>query len=326
MAAVADSALFQKIIVFLAIYTLITGVVNTTWSGGISASDIALAMGSDNHNQNLPGQAIPVAGYTSIGSSYRSILDFSTLSGFDPNFTVISSSFFGPKEWERIDGSGYLSDYATETNFAYIDILGVQPSNGVYDVTYSVFNQFREYPLYTLVSGVEVWNGRVSGFYVKYDQSGISAVRILDPTNPLDSIAYPYANLGQTIRTVFNPVSETVDVYIDNNSVGTLSGWTYNNLKPVGYASTEFNSGTYNAGIAASHAGLNVYSIESNFELSNSQTTLGILEAISGFASLIASALGITGNPLIPFWFNLIVLGSCTATLVYLFIKIIRGN
>ena len=315
--------LFMKIIVFFSVVTALTGIINLANSGELKLGDL----GSGDYMQVIPGQISPNINSGTTGGSTQiiqgTVQDYTITTGYDQNFTKISTEFLAGDTFLRSDGIGYVSIYTPilYPQLAYLDLIGVTPTDNIYDVTYHVYNQFEDSPFYTLVGGSEIGNGFVSGFYVEYDLAGISAVHTNAIGNPMQFIAYPYASDGQTIETKFNPTDQTVEVYIDGNDAGTLTDWNYNGVTPVGSTST------YNGGVAASSPNFRVSEIDSNFQIiKQNPGEIDILGGIAGFFSLIASMLGLTSNALVPFWLWAIIGIPCLATLVYMGAELIRGD
>jgi hypothetical protein len=308
--------LFLKIMVFFAVVTAFTAIINLASSGAVTLGD----MGSGNYMQTLPGQVSPNINPGESGNSIQgTIQDYTTSTGYNQNFTKISTEFIAGDTFIRYDGVGYLSVYTpiSDPKLAYLDLIGVTPVNNVYDVTYHVYDQFSDAPFYVLYSGAETGSGFVVGSFVKFDTSGISLVDNRAIGTILQSIPYPYANSGQTIETKFNPVDHTLEVSIDGNDAGTFTS-------VIGTGSV----GLYNGGIAASKSGLQVHEIDSNFVIILSQQSVdtNILSSIAGFFSMVGSMLGLTSNPLIPFWLWACMGIPCLSALVLIGIEVVRGD
>lgn len=312
--------------VFFAVVTAFTAIINLASTGAVTLGD----MGSGNYMQNLPGQVSPNINSGASNAAQNiiqgTVQDYTTATGYDANFTKVSTELIAGDMFIRSDGIGYDSIYTAlfDPKLAYLDLIGVIPVNNVYDVTYHVYNQFEDSPFYTLIGASETGNGFVSGFFVKYDMAGISAVNNVALESPLQFIAYPYASDGQTIETKFNPVAKTVDVYIDNNFAGTLTDWTYGGVSP------QAGEGSYNGGVAASGPGLQVHEIDSKFQIIKGTTAntidFNIISSIAGFFSMIGSMLGLTTNALIPFWLWACMGIPCLAALVLIGIEVVRGD
>jgi hypothetical protein len=321
---------FFKIMFFFILITAITGILNLANTGAITLGDI----GSSSYGQTLPGQTVPdisVRESTTSSESGGDVVgnqDFTTASGYDSNITQVSTSILSGDMWLRSNGVGYESTYtpASWPQLAFINFRGAQSTNGVYDVTYHVYNQFGSSPFYTLVSGSETGSGFVSGFYVKYDTNSISVVHDADISNPLSTISYPGASNGQTIQTQYNPSAGTVNVIIDGNYAGQFTNLNFNGQQ-AGVAQ-------YQAGIAASHYGLQVNGVDGTFKkektfdfFSDLFDKINALVVFgSQFLSLVASMLGLTQNPFVPFWLWAIIALPCIATLILIYIEIARGD
>jgi hypothetical protein len=326
--------LFMKILVFFAVITAITGVFNLCNANSLSLGDF----GSSDYMQTIPGQSVPNLGVastavTSSGSTFGT-QDYTTSTGYNHNITKVGSDLISGDTWTRSDGIGYESVYipASGLPLAFIDLAGASPINNVYDVTYHIQNQFGNEPFYTLISGSEVGGGQISGFYVGYDSNGIYAVNINDVYNHLSSSSFPYASSGTTIQSLYDFQQGTVTIIIDGTTAGTLTGLSYGGTSAGSGAAS--NSGVYYAGMAASHWGLQLSSVDGTFILSQPfDFWSDMLSKINGlvifgtqFLSLLGSMIGLTSNALVPFWLWAIIAIPCLATLVLIYIEIARGD
>ena len=322
--------LFFKILVFFAAVTAITGIINLTNTGTVDLEDI----GSSDYGQTIPGQVSPNIGSNQIIQS-TNIQDYQSATGWSDNFTKLSYQLIAGDEWTRSDMTGFSSQYTPELSFwgdtwAYLDLLGIIPdSTGLYTVNYDVSNSYstQPYAVYVVAGDAGYWEA--SGIFLYFDQYSITAQEYglddlfshaqIEGTETLD---YGYASSVQAIKTVFDPRSDTVAVYADNQYVGTISNLGSERVTGnPGY----FSNVIFYGGIAATGNGMQVHNVKSNFQL-RSEEEANILSAIAGFFSMIGILLGLTSNALVPFWIWAIIGIPCLATLALIGYEMARGN
>lgn len=325
MANSGREAYFHKILVFLAIITAITGIINLTASGSVGIEDL----GSGDYMQTLPGQSVPniAIGSTgtpgAMGTATEGTQDYTTASGYDPNLTSISTNFVSGDQWSRSDGVGFASLYTDLYGLAYLNVIGAVPSDNKYDLTYHVYNQFSASPFYTMVTGSETGSWHISGYYIEYSENTVALVHSTDVNTKISYINYPYASSGQKIRTLYDVSRGEIEIDIDDQPVGVLDG-------------APTSAGQYQCGVAASHSSLDVSSIDGTFTKGASSTPGfwdGLIGQINGlvvfgseFLGLLGACLGLTSNALIPFWLWAIIGIPCIATLILIYLEMARGN
>jgi hypothetical protein len=283
MAQQGREKLFFNILVFFIVTTTITGIFNLAGSGAVTLGDL----GSSSYGQTIPGQYSPSLSVPGMNNAaVFGTQDYTTSGGFNHNLTVVSSEFIAGEMWTRTDGVGYESTYVPAYSplapqLAFLSVYGTVGSNGVYDITYHVYNQFDSYPFYTLIKGEEYGNNHISGYYIRYDLDGIVLIQSDFSGTVLASVPYPYASDGQTIRTVFDSINGNVDVYIDGNAAGTIP---YYALK---------GGSQYYTGVAASHSGFDISSVDGSFAQVNpanpGDLLTNLISAGAGFLSLVGT-------------------------------------
>jgi hypothetical protein len=317
MAQQGREKMLFSIFVFFIVITTITGIFNLASSGGMTLGDLGNPTG-----QTIPGQYSPSLSIPGVNNGVVfGSQDYTTATGYSQNLTIISSEFLSGEMWSRTDGTGYESIYIPfysplAPQLAYLTVRGTIGANGIYDTTYHVYNQFDSYPFFTLIKGQEYGNGQIQGYYIRYDLDGVSLIQSDSPDTKLASVPYPYASDGQTIRTVFDSINGKVDVYIDGTEAATIP---YDSLT---------GGSQYYTGVAASHAGFQISSVDGSFTTPATSGNLitDLINTGTGFLSLVGTMLGLTSNALVPFWFYSIFAVPCIATMIFIYIETVRGN
>jgi hypothetical protein len=302
--------LFYRILVFFAVFTAFTGLLNLSQSGQITLGDLG--------NGYVPGQA--AVDMTSISSaSGTTVIDqvYTSSTGYLPNLTIVATNAFSGDTWTRSDGVGYEVSYipVTGNQQAYISVKGLKPENGIYDATYHIYNQFQDHPFYILLAGSS-FSSSVSGLYVKYDQQGVYLVNSFAKTTIINSLQFQNANQGTTYRTVYNSATATVQIYIDGSYAGELK----DNSASAG------GIGDVQCGMAADYTGLQLSEIDGKFTipLVNDPIT-ALLAPATALFSMFLTVFGLTSNTAVPFWIWAIVGLPCIATLVLIYLELARG-
>jgi hypothetical protein len=331
--------IFLKILIFFSIITAVTGFFNLMNAGQIQLGDL----GSGTYMQTIPGQTSPNVGIAGQGSASSGTTafgsqDYTSSTGYNPNITKISTNWMSGDTWTRSDGIGYQVSYIpTVSDMAQLSIAGGSSSeNNNFDYIYHVYNQFSDQSFYTLVSGSEGGANTISGFYIKYGPNDVSIVHSSDILHPIQSIPCLYANEADTVETVYDPTQGAVSVYVGGNNIGTFSNVQYGGLTLGAGASGTGGSasGAYYVGVGADHWGLSVSSIEGNFVVEQPfsfwsdmmDKINGLAIMASQFLTLVGTMLGLTSNPLVPFWLWAIIGLPCVATLILIYIQIARGD
>jgi hypothetical protein len=343
MAGQGREQVFLKILVFFSIITAVTGFLNLVNSGGIGLGDL----GSGTYMQTIPGQVSPNVGISAQGTGMGSTesfgsQDYTTAGGYNHNITKVATNFISGDTWTRADGIGYEVSYIPPStggtpSLAQISIAGGSSSaNNNFDYVYHVYNQFSDRSFYTLVAGGEGGANAISGFYIKYGPQDVSIVHSSDILHPIQSIPVLYANEADTVETVYDPTQGAVAVYVDGNEIGTFSNvqWAGLTLGAGASGTGGSASGVYYVGVAAEHWGVSVSSIEGNFIVeqpfdfwSDAMNKInGLAIMASQFLALCGTMLGLTSNPLVPFWLWAIIGLPCVATLILIYIQIARGD
>jgi len=353
-AAVGDSILFHRIMVFFAVYLCIISVVNLANSGAIGPDEIASAMGS-----GVPGDVGSpwgsvggasggryIEGANTANGTVSSGVDFTTASSVNQNITTTLGG-----TWTLENGVGLvltsLPWFPGDLNPSVVIARNVRSSGGIYTVNVLVDNaaggSFYVFPRY--ISG---YSG--SDLKVVFASDGVH-IRKFPLTFGIlsagDDYFYPMANAqatpsgGSTITTqLTETVSSTTSNVPDSTSILTVSkdGSTLftTNVRSI-LPGNNINDMVRHGGAGSDNVNFVVKGFPDTPMLDTLETIIsgsvqyspGSVDpfaAIAGFLSLIGVAMGFVGDPLLPAWFNMIVIGSCSATLGYLYLKMIRGN
>lgn len=302
--------LFYRILLFFAVFTAFTGMLNLAQTGAITLGNFG--------NEYMPGQtAAQISLFTS--SPPTNIQDYTTDSGYVHNMTVIESNIFGDL-WTRSDGVGYTSGATLLGDQAvYLSLLSAVTQNGIYDNTYNIINNdpltVIYTPLYASVDGA----GFARGTFIRFDNNGVSLVDSTEYTfdTPYSSITFPNANLGKALNVKYNPSTGSTQILIDGVNVGTVTA-----AAPPDYLAV-----TSHAGIAASEAGVVISSVTGSFQLIQTHNLItDTLAAGAAFVSMLAAIFGLTSNALVPFWAWAIIGLPCIATLALIYLELVRGN
>ena len=347
-AAVGDSILFHRIIVFLAVYTLIMGVVNLAPS--VTMDNLGGAIGGSTvpGQYYAPGSAGSSGGYTegtnTAEGTILTEIDYTSASAINQNITSLVGG-----TWTLQSGTGLVL-----TSVPYFGLLSyMNPSvvvvrnmrviSGQYIFTANVDNipagSWYVYPRY--ISG---YSG--SDLKVVFASDGIHIKKYpltYGITDAGDDYFYAYAGANQ-LSSVTSALTEAVSTDNTNTPSYTATltissgGNTLftTNVRSV-LPGVNINDQVRHGGAGSDSTGFVVKSFTDTSVLDNSSVIYSgstselttdniILGALSGFISLIASALGITGSALLPAWFNALIIAPCSATLIYLQLKMWRGN
>lgn len=353
-APIGDSILFHRIFVFLIIYTCIVGVVNLAASGSIGTSDIANLIGAPSSPNLIPGQFVPgtgtgyssyyIEGSNTAEGTVLTEIDFASISTINPNITTPLGG-----TWSIISGQGaQLTSLPYFGALPYLNpsvivIRNMRSSNSVYTWT-------------TNVNNVPNANWYIFPRYITgYSGSDLKVVMASDGIHvkkfPLsygmfdagDDYYYPYSN-AQNLPSITASLTEAVSTQNsnvpDSTAVLTISS-NGNQLFTTNVRSIlpglNINDQVRHGGAGSDSTGFIIQSFTETSVLDNSSSILSgdsstkssydsAAFGFNMFLALIAGAVGISENSLIPFWFSALVIGSCSATLSYLSLKMARGN
>lgn len=302
--------LFYRILVFFAVFTAFTGLLNLAQTGQITLGSFG--------NGYVPGQAVPQIGlFTSTPPT--NIQDYTTDTGYVHNMTVIETNLFGDL-WTRSDGVGYTSGSAFTSNQAvYLSILSAVTQNGIYDNTYNVINSDPQTVIYTPLYAAVDGSGFASGTFVRFDNNGISLVKsneyVFD--TPFNSISFPSANMGRALNVKYNPSTGIAVVVIDGATGGSLTV-----PPPPDYLSVR----SY-AGLATSKSGVVISSVTGSFQILQLHNLItDTLAAVTEFVTMLGAIFGLSSSALVPFWVWAIIGLPCIATLTLISLELARGN
>lgn len=351
-AAQGDALLFQRIMAFFAIYLCIMSVVNLASSGTIGPGDLAYAMGSGAPGEiNAPwgsvgGTGSYIEGANTANGTVASGVDFTTATVVNQNITTTLGG-----TWTLESGVGLvltsLPWFPGDLNPSAVIARNVRSSSGVYTVNALIDNaaggNFYVFPRY--ISG---YSG--SDLKVVFASDGVHIKKfplLFGFLDAGDDYFYPMANAqatisgGSTITTqLTEAISATPSNTPDYTAVLTVSkdGSTlFTTYARSILPGNNINDMVRHGGAGSDNVNFIVKGFPDTPMLDTSDTiisgsvqyTPGSVDpfaAITGFLSLVGAAMGIVGDPLLPAWFNIIVIGSCTTTLGYLYLKMIRGN
>lgn len=335
MASQGREEYFHKIMVFFAVITAITAIFNLAASGDITLGNFG--------SGTLPGQVVVYGG----GLTTQVVLtgqNFTSLNGYNPNISVPTTSIIGSYGTWVQSSSGYTLTGSGFTGDPAITIGGVQNSNGIYDVTYTYTNPGGDFFITprTIYSSSGISNSNIR---VNFENDGIHVKTFSgSPTNILgelisivyspDYFFYPMtgaddAVTGGTVRSVYNDNEKSLTLYQNGNYLFTVTG--FNDVKESDVA-----LGVYYAGIGSNElnfavisvlpaAGISPSSLNS-FQAASSDLIGSIIDAGATFLNLIAVCSGLTSNALVPFWLWAIIAIPCIATLVLIYLEMLRGN
>ncbi len=344
--AQGDSILFHRIVAFFAIYMCITSVVNLANSGSIGPEQIALAMGSGAPGEvNTPFAAIggEGGGYTeganiAAGNNLTGI-DFTTETMLNPNITYTK----GIGTWTLVNGKGLVLTSSPLNLVNGIYLSNVMSVGNTYTLNAKINNNeaggdFTVYPRYAYGTAREDVKLVFASDGVHLKKADIT-YGLIDPG---DEYFYPMPNArdtlsgGSTITTILTE-TPTGDVFGKTSPLTVIKDGTtlFNIMVSSPYSLPYSNLILRHGGVESSTQNFIVMGFP-NTELKDTSVELysgsdvaeqmNATGSIGQFLALLGTALGFTGSSLIPIWFNTIVIGSCTITLSYLYLKMIRGN
>jgi hypothetical protein len=315
-----DAQVFLLILVFLAAWTGIVGVINMASSGEITMDTLGSMTGT------IPGQvnfdvSNPYESQT-INPQYDQ--DYTNSTGYSDNITVLlGGTALGPM-WTQADGVGYTCmniPFWPLFQPAELGLLDVLPTDNVYDVQYSLTpNGVPNF--YTMVYSV----GTTNGLFIKYDTTGLSLVTLgpLGMSSPINYLPSAGANTASQIETKYNTAANTITVLIGGSEVGTFSN------VPLPSVGLDYPGISY-GGVATYHTGISVqkmhglFSSVSDLAQNNDNPLSAIGSAFSQFMKIIAAAMGLSNQAIIPAGVWAVLGIPCIATLIYLGLKLLRG-
>lgn len=327
MASQGREEMFWKIMVFFAVVTAITAIFN------LATSEV-LTIHNFGDNGVLTGQVVPNFNLPNLpGNSNNSLFteqDYTYASGYNLNTTIIAGGgiSLGPL-WTQADGIGM-----TLTNLpifppppfssSYLMIKGAIPTNNNYTVTYTMGSQGIDFN--TIVYRT---NPEDHGVFIKFDSTG---AHLRNEIFNIEDIYYQGANNAHTIKTEFNTLQKSVDLWIDGNYIDRFY------QLPGLAAQYQPYPDTFYAGVFSDQYNVVVEKIETKIQqqavsddpglVGSILYSLGLREMANMLKSLISifgAMLGLTSNPAVPFWLWAIVALPCVGTLYFMYIEIARG-
>lgn len=334
--------MFYKILLFFAVFTAITGFFNMAGNGTITLG----SLGSD----YVPGQVIPnnqISGYvegtnTATGTQVTGI--------FLNNATSVNSNITteigGP--WTLISGSGLvltgLPLLPGTLNPSAVIVRNGQSVNGIYSTSATIKNPSSS-DFYVFPRFIDGYSG--SDLKVVFSSDGVHVKKF--PLNygffdAGDDYFYPLDNAQITLgggSTILTQLTETVSSQNSNNPDYTSLLNIYKDGVPIVSAlpvrsilpGANINDQVRHGGAGSDTAGFIVMSFPNTNALDTSQTiisgstgsALDPIGAILAFLNQIGTIVGLTPNPVVPFWLWAIVAIPLIATLYMIYIEIARG-
>ena len=352
--------LFFRVLIFFALFSAVAGILNVASSGSITINDMGLAV-SGGYQGGIPGQfgaAQSGSGYTEGANTAAGIplagIDFTTAPEGNHNITIME----GWGTWTLTGGQGLIL-----TSTGPLSGLGVQGTNAIYinnvqsvGTTYTVntkidnsvaggnfgiyarnylMNNENDLKLVFSSDGIHL---KKSEIYLYLGDSG-------------DDYFYPLPNAqntisgGSTITTVLTEVAAVKPMGASPNqemtSLLTVSKdgvqlFTVNVRSVAG--GTISNQEIDHAGVETEYQGFILKGFPSTPTLDTSENIISgtnvdqntainqnPLAAIGSFWALVAGAMGLSNQSVVPFWLWCIVGLPCIAVLTLIGIEILRG-
>ncbi len=350
--------LFHRILVFFAVITAMTGIINLAASGSIDIGSISSAFsGTELPEGSISGQIM--AGTTSGGSYFEGAntangtvstgIDFTTAAVINQNITTTLGG-----TWTLENGVGLaltsLPWFPGTLNPSAVIARNVQSSDGIYTVNVlidnSVGGSFYVFPRY--ISG---YSG--SDLKVVFASDGIHIKKFplyLGILDTGDDYYYPLSNAQETIaggstittyltEAVSSDISNTPEysaqltVLKDNNLLFTT------NVRSI-LPGNNINDQVRHGGVGSDTVNFIVKGFPNTNMLDTSETIVSgsvqysnilgsevnPLAAIAQFLALIATFMGLSSSAIIPIWMWAIVGAPCLATLSFMYLEMLRGN
>jgi len=342
--------LFFRILIFFAVITGISGVLNTAASGQVSLSTVA-GIASGGAQGAIPGQFIAsgssgvyIEGANTANGTVLTSLDYTTASAINQNVTTLIG---GP--WTLTNGQGLvltgLPFFPGTLNPSAVILRNAQSSGGIYTENVIVDNSMSGGDFYVFPRFIDGYSG--SDLKVVFAADGVHVKKfplnygILDAG---DDYFYPLPNArntlpgGSTIKTeLTEAVSSTPSNIPDYTAVLTVSkdglqlftinarsilpGNNINDMVRHGGAGSD----TINFVVKGF---INTPILDTSSSIISGSVggaSLDPLGAFGGFLSLISGAMGLQNTAIVPFWFWAIVGLPCLTVLSLIGFEILRG-
>lgn len=344
-ATMGREEIFQRILIFFAVVTAITGILNMAGSGAISLGNFGSgtipgqATGSSSTSGYIEG-ANTAAGTQTIG------VDFTTAVSVNSNITT---EIGGP--WTLTAGEGLVLSslplLAGSLNPSAIIVRNGQSSGGVYTTNAKVDNP-NGVDYYVFPRFINGYSG--SDIKVVFSGDGVHVKKfpllygILDNG---DDFYYPLPNAQQTSpggSTITTRLTEVTSTQISNtpdytsNLVVSKDGTELFSI-PVRAISpgANINDQVRHGGAGSDDIDFTVMGFPNTPMLDTSSSIVsgfapGLLDLIpgakeaAGFLDLVGAILGLTANAYVPFWLWAIIAIPSISTLILISLEMARGN
>jgi len=358
MAQLAREQLFQRILIFFAIVTAITGIFNMAYAGQLELSTFS---GVSDSASAIPGQVVggfgigSASGYieganTAIGTVINEI-DFTTSEQINSNVTTIVSG-----TWTLIQGTGLtltstpiLSGINPDLNPSVVAARNVQSENGTYTISVTVNNDNAGGSFYVYPRFISGYSG--SDLKVVFDTDGVHIKKFPLYLGVFDNgddyfFAYDQAQDTSGSSTITTELQEVVSQQLSNTPdyISTLTVTKdgdelfTTNVRSI-LAGTNINDQVRHGGVGSDTVGFIIEGFSNTAMVDNSSSFFSGSQGIAGdpsgvnplgafysFFDLIAQVLGLTQNAFVPFWLWAIVAIPCLSTLTLIGLAMLRGN
>lgn len=339
MGSYGREEVFMKILIFIAVVTAFTGIVNLANSGSVSLGNFG---GGTIPGQTTTGNGLGyIEGSNSAQGTVVTDLDFTTASSLNSN---ISTEIGGP--WTLTYGTGLVLS-GLPIGSGIINPSAVIVRNGMINGQ-------------TYTTNAKVQNPSGSDFYVfprfidGYSGSDLKVVFSFDGVHvkkfPLylglfdngDDYFFPLPGAETTIQggsTITTELIETVSSQISNTPDYTSTLTVSKDGAPLFstsvrsiLAGANINDQVRHGGAGADTTGFIVMGFPNTPILDNSSVIISgstgsaADKAAPNFLSVIATILGLTPDPLIPFWLWAAIFIPCISTLALIYFQMVRGN
>ena len=342
---------FFRILVFFAIITVVTGILNGANAGLIDIN----TLGNGNFDNNIAlqtgiapvGSSAYFEGSNTASGSTSNGIDLTTTPSINEN---LITRIGGP--WTLYSGSGLvlsgLPFGAGTLNPSVVILRNVQTSAGKYSVTYKVLNPTGA-DFYVFPRFIDGYSG--SDLKVVFSSDGVHIKKF-----PLaygffdngDDYYGAYPNIQSTLytgslitTTLTEATSSSPSNTPDYTAVLTVTkdGTTLINNVAVRslLPGVNINDQVRHGGAGADEFGFTVMGFENTYQtdsnasfISGDTTTVSQVQNawdVAGmFLSGMSDVFGMTSNAVVPFWLWSIIAIPCLSTLGFIYLELARGN
>jgi hypothetical protein len=342
---------FFKILVFFAVVTVVTGILNGANSGLIDIN----ALGNGNFDNNIAlqtgiapmGSSAYTEGSNSAQGSTSTGIDLTSVSSINEN---LITRIGGP--WTLYSGSGLiltgLPFGAGTLNPSVVVLRNVQTTSGVYSVTYKVSNPTGA-DFYIFPRFIDGYSG--SDLKVVFSSDGIHvkkfplAYGFFDNGDDYYTAIPNIQNTQYTGSLITTTLTETVSTTITNTpdytSLLTVQkdGVTVINNLPVRsiLPGANINDQVRHGGVGADELGFTAMGFENTHQtdtnasfISGDSVTVSQVQNAWDIAGMflfgVSAIFGMTSSAVVPFWLWSIIAIPCITTLGFIYLELARGN